>query len=139
MIRPLVEAECPELVRKQPRFMVELTTNERQVWMSILGLVRFDDDGGTSGPDLGPKAVAFVAENVSVDTAPDFGGKTQKWRLDGGTLGAKAGLLAMEQLSQIIENSHFLPLSAVAQTLLASCIFATGLVKHPVSGRCVKY
>ena len=138
-MRPLLETACPKLIRKQPRFMVELARNEKQIWMSIPGLVRFDDDGRNSEPDVGPKAVACVAENVSVDTVPDFGGKTQKWRLDGGTLGAKAGLLAMEQLSQIIENSHFLPLSAVAQTLLASCIFATGLVKHPVSGRCVKY
>ena len=75
---PLLETECPELVRKQSRFMVELTTNERQAWMSILGLVRFDDDGGTSGPDVGLKAVACVAENVSVDTVPNFRGKTQE-------------------------------------------------------------
>ena len=56
--------------------MVELVTNKRQVWMSILGLVRFYDDGETSGPDVGLKAVACVAENVSVDTVPNFGGKT---------------------------------------------------------------
>jgi hypothetical protein len=73
---PLLETECPELVRKQSRFMVELVTNKRQVWMSILGLVRFYDDGETSGPDVGLKAVACVAENVSVDTVPNFGGKT---------------------------------------------------------------
>ena len=47
--------------------------------MLILGPVRFDDDGRNSEPDVGPKAVACVAENVSVDTVPDFGGKTQKW------------------------------------------------------------
>jgi preprotein translocase subunit Sec61beta len=69
---PLVETECPELVRKQSRFMVELTTNERQVWISILGLIRFDDDGETSGLDVGPKAVACIAEPVSVDTFPNF-------------------------------------------------------------------
>lgn len=78
-MRPLVEPECPELVRKQPRFIVQLATNESQVWMSILGLVRFDDDGRTSGTVVGPKVIVCVAENISVDTVPDFGGKTQKW------------------------------------------------------------
>jgi hypothetical protein len=39
----------------------------------------------------------------------------------------------MEQLGQMTENSHFLALSGVALTLLASCSFATGLVKHPLS------
>ena len=63
--------------------------------MSILGLVRFDDDGRASAPVVGPKAVAGVAENVSVDTVPNLGGKTQKWRLNGFALGAKEGLLAM--------------------------------------------
>ena len=101
--------------------------------MLILGPVRFDDDGRASAPVVGPKAVASVAENVSVDTVPNFGGKTQKGRLNGFALGAKEGLLAMEQLSQIIENSHFLALSGVALTLLASSSFATGLVKHPLS------
>jgi hypothetical protein len=79
MIKPLVEDECPELIRKQPRFMVELATNERQLWMLIFGLVRFDDDGRASAPVVGPKVVASVAENVSVDIVPNFGGKTQKW------------------------------------------------------------
>ena len=46
--------------------------------MSILGLVRFDDDGRTSGTVVGPKVIVCVAENISVDTVPDFGGKTQK-------------------------------------------------------------
>jgi hypothetical protein len=41
----------------------------------------------------------------------------------------------MEQLSQITENSHFFALSGVGQTLLASCSFATGLVKHLPSER----
>ena len=63
--------------------------------MSILGLVRFDDDGRTSGTVVGPKVIVCVAENISVDTVPDFGGKTQKWRLNGFALGAKEGLLAM--------------------------------------------
>ena len=93
---PLVETECPELVRKQPRFMVELARNERQIWMSILGLVRFDDDGRASRPFAGPKVVACVVKNVGVDTVPDLGGKTQKWRLDGVALGAKEELLDME-------------------------------------------
>lgn len=47
--------------------------------MLILGLVRFDDDVRASGPFAGPKVVACVAENVGVDTVPDFGGKTKKW------------------------------------------------------------
>jgi len=139
MIRPMVEAECPELVRKQPRFIVELATNGSQFWMSILGLVRFDDNGRASAPVVGPKVVVCVAENVSVDTVPNFGGKTQKWRLDSVALGAEEELLAMKYLIQIMKTSHLLVLSGVVQTLLASCSFATGLVKHPLSERCVKY